>query len=58
MACRSASNAASISPYEKFAFRPLGFGSTNIRASCTVACWKPGSMTVAPFAPSTFNRAR
>ncbi|HYT75597.1 MAG TPA: hypothetical protein VEL79_12655 [Vicinamibacterales bacterium] len=33
----SARNAASISEYAKCALRPLGFGSTNTRAPCTVA---------------------
>ena len=32
IARRSRANASSICPYEKFAFRPLGFGSTKTRA--------------------------
>jgi hypothetical protein len=57
-----------MSSYEKCALRPLGFGSTNSRAPCTVAGWNPGLITGAPSplgfggpsgtCPITFQRAR
>ena len=46
---RSFRNAASISAYEKFAFRPLGFGRTNTCAPSNVS--RCGPSRTAPFAP-------
>jgi hypothetical protein len=43
-----------MSSYEKWALRPLGLGSTNSRAPCTVALWKPGVITGPP-APRAFG---
>jgi hypothetical protein len=42
----------------KFAFLPLGFGSTNIRAPCTAACWNPGLMAGAWVWPRILHNAR
>ena len=38
--------------------RPLGLGSTNSRAPCTVARWNPGLMTGASVWPMTRHNAR
>ena len=47
-----------MSSYEKWALRPLGFGSTNNRAPWTVAFWNPGLITAGSVWPSVFHNAR
>jgi len=47
-----------MSSHEKCALRPLGFGSTNNRAPCTVAFWNPGLITGGSAWPITFHSAR
>jgi hypothetical protein len=47
-----------MSSYEKCALRPLGLGSTNSLAPCTVAFWNPGLMTGASTWPRTRQSAR
>ena len=37
-----------MASYEKWAFRPLGLGSTNSLAPCTVAVWNPGLIAGLP----------
>src|SRR5205807_126774 len=45
--------ARSIARYEKFAFRPLGLGSTNTRAPSNDSRWRPHVTRVDARAPNT-----